>query len=92
MRPDTTQLGECLLNGENCTLVETALENLSDSGSVGSLTDITLQPPHKFNVAVSARSALVSYIPVYSVSRWADECGGCAQLLQWVRRTGDFLH
>ncbi|PIL32313.1 hypothetical protein GSI_05559 [Ganoderma sinense ZZ0214-1] len=46
--------GECGFNGENCTLIETALENLSPDGSnSGSLTDINVRSPHKFNVAAS---------------------------------------
>ncbi|KAM5544725.1 hypothetical protein V8D89_001623 [Ganoderma adspersum] len=47
------QTGTCGLNGENCALIETTLENLSDGGNSGSLTDINVRPPHAFNVATS---------------------------------------
>ncbi|KLO16766.1 hypothetical protein SCHPADRAFT_937629 [Schizopora paradoxa] len=44
------QTGNCLLNGEGCTLVETTLVNPTSAGS-GSSSDISLIPPHAFNVA-----------------------------------------
>ncbi|PIL32318.1 hypothetical protein GSI_05564 [Ganoderma sinense ZZ0214-1] len=40
----------CGFNGENCTLIETTLINVAP-GNVGSLTDISLIPPHKFSVS-----------------------------------------
>ncbi|KAM5544731.1 hypothetical protein V8D89_001629 [Ganoderma adspersum] len=43
------QTDECGFNGENCTLLETDLENLTPRNS-GSLTDISLIPPHVFSV------------------------------------------
>ncbi|KIM36831.1 hypothetical protein M413DRAFT_448950 [Hebeloma cylindrosporum] len=45
------QTGNCLLNGERCTTIETTLVNPNPSlpGS-GSSTDITLIPPHEFSV------------------------------------------
>jgi len=46
------QTGECLLNGENCTLMEMTLDNPTCPGC-GSSADISLIPPHKFNVATS---------------------------------------
>ncbi|CAE6471849.1 unnamed protein product [Rhizoctonia solani] len=45
------QTGECLLNGEKCTTLETSLRNPPSPGA-GSSTDVTLISPHKFNVAV----------------------------------------
>lgn len=39
------QTGNCGNNGEECTLVETTLENSS-----GSASDISLVPPHEFSV------------------------------------------
>ncbi|KAG8758782.1 hypothetical protein FRC12_009927 [Ceratobasidium sp. 428] len=39
----------CLLNGEKCSTVETTLKNPTSPGA-GSSTDVTLIPPHKFNV------------------------------------------
>ncbi|KAG8734785.1 hypothetical protein FRC10_011439 [Ceratobasidium sp. 414] len=39
----------CQLNGESCATVETTLKNPTSPGS-GSSTDVTLIPPHKFNV------------------------------------------
>ncbi|KAF9473063.1 glycopeptide [Pholiota conissans] len=44
------QTGPCLFNGEGCTLVETTLVNPTSPGS-GSSSDISLIPPHAFNVA-----------------------------------------
>ncbi|KAF9476659.1 hypothetical protein BDN70DRAFT_950401 [Pholiota conissans] len=44
------QTGPCLFNGEKCTLVETTLRNPTSPGS-GSSSDISLIPPHAFNVA-----------------------------------------
>ncbi|KAF8147387.1 hypothetical protein BJ912DRAFT_938556, partial [Pholiota molesta] len=44
------QTGPCLFNGEGCTLVETTLVNPTAPGS-GSSSDISLIPPHAFNVA-----------------------------------------
>ncbi|PIL32317.1 hypothetical protein GSI_05563 [Ganoderma sinense ZZ0214-1] len=40
------QTGDCGLNGENCTLIQTTLQN----GGSGSDTDISLVSPHKFSV------------------------------------------
>ncbi|PPQ65445.1 LOW QUALITY PROTEIN: hypothetical protein CVT26_000097 [Gymnopilus dilepis] len=45
------QTGECLLNGEGCTLVETTLVN-SNCVGCGSSSDISLIPPHAFSVPV----------------------------------------
>ncbi|KAG8683578.1 hypothetical protein FRC11_013352 [Ceratobasidium sp. 423] len=45
------QTGECLLNGDKCTTLETTLRNPPFPGA-GSSTDVTLIPPHKFSVAV----------------------------------------
>ena len=52
-------LGECGFNGENCTLIETTLENLSDGHNAGSLTDINVRPPHKLNFVASFKSVQV---------------------------------
>ncbi|OBZ68277.1 hypothetical protein A0H81_11970 [Grifola frondosa] len=46
------QTGECLLNGEECTLLEMTLGNPTVPGG-GSSTDISLIPPHAFNVEAS---------------------------------------
>ncbi|KAI0087986.1 glycopeptide [Irpex rosettiformis] len=45
------QTGECLFNGENCSLLEMTLTNPA-SGCIGcgSSADISLIAPHKFNV------------------------------------------
>ncbi|EUC59589.1 glycopeptide protein [Rhizoctonia solani AG-3 Rhs1AP] len=43
--------GPCKFNGEECTTLETTLRNPPSPGA-GSSTDVTLIPPHKFNVAV----------------------------------------
>ncbi|KAF7351754.1 Glycopeptide [Mycena sanguinolenta] len=43
------QTGSCGLNGENCTTVETTLVNPTSPGT-GSISDITLVPPHAFSV------------------------------------------
>ncbi|KAF8959258.1 glycopeptide [Flammula alnicola] len=43
------QTGNCLFNGEGCTLIETTLVNPTSPGS-GSSTDISLIPPHAFSV------------------------------------------
>ncbi|KAH7912369.1 glycopeptide [Hygrophoropsis aurantiaca] len=43
------QTGNCGLNGEECTMVETTLVNPTTPGS-GSATDVTLIPPHVFSV------------------------------------------
>ncbi|KAF8888272.1 glycopeptide [Infundibulicybe gibba] len=43
------QTGPCLQSGENCAIVETTLRNPPSPGA-GSSTDISLIPPHKFNV------------------------------------------
>ncbi|KAI1792185.1 glycopeptide [Ganoderma leucocontextum] len=43
------QTGDCGFNGENCTLIETTLENVAP-GNAGSLTGVSLTPPHKFSV------------------------------------------
>ncbi|EJD03419.1 glycopeptide [Fomitiporia mediterranea MF3/22] len=48
------QTGECGDNGESCTLVEATLKNPTTPGS-GSSADISLIPPHKFNVAAGFR-------------------------------------
>jgi len=45
------QTGPCLLNGENCALVEFNMNNPTCAGC-GSYVDISLIPPHKLNVAV----------------------------------------
>jgi len=45
------QTGECLFNGEGCTLFEASLQNPTAPGS-GSSADISLIAPHAFNVAV----------------------------------------
>jgi len=45
------QTGNCLLNGEGCSLVETTLVNPTCNGC-GSSTDISLIPPHAFSVPV----------------------------------------
>ncbi|KAI5115216.1 hypothetical protein M0805_008812 [Coniferiporia weirii] len=44
------QTGSCGFDGENCTLVETTLQNPVSPG-VASGTDISLIPPHAFSVA-----------------------------------------
>ncbi|TDL18844.1 hypothetical protein BD410DRAFT_792840 [Rickenella mellea] len=44
--------GNCGFNGENCTVVETTLQNPTTPGT-GSETDITLIPPHTFSVPVA---------------------------------------
>ncbi|KIJ60144.1 hypothetical protein HYDPIDRAFT_32565 [Hydnomerulius pinastri MD-312] len=46
------QTGECNTNGENCTLLETTLINPTCAGC-GSSTDISLIPPHAYNVETS---------------------------------------
>ncbi|KDR75027.1 hypothetical protein GALMADRAFT_248877 [Galerina marginata CBS 339.88] len=46
------QTGNCLLNGEGCTLVEMTLGNPTCPGC-GSSTDISLIPPHAYSVPVS---------------------------------------
>ncbi|KAI0341995.1 hypothetical protein BDW22DRAFT_224389 [Trametopsis cervina] len=46
------QTGECLFNGEHCTLLEMTLNNPTCTGC-GSSTDISLIPPHAFNVEAS---------------------------------------
>ncbi|KAF7793826.1 hypothetical protein EIP86_004947 [Pleurotus ostreatoroseus] len=46
------QTGECNFNGENCSLLEMNLANPTCPGC-GSSTDISLIPPHAFNVPVS---------------------------------------
>ncbi|KAF7351748.1 Glycopeptide [Mycena sanguinolenta] len=43
------QTGNCGLNGENCTVVEITLENPT-SPETGSVSDISLIPPHAFSV------------------------------------------
>ncbi|KAG8690223.1 hypothetical protein FRC08_010598 [Ceratobasidium sp. 394] len=43
------QTGNCLLNGENCSTLETTLKNPTCPGC-GSSTDVSLIPPHKFSV------------------------------------------
>ncbi|PIL32343.1 hypothetical protein GSI_05589 [Ganoderma sinense ZZ0214-1] len=43
------QTGNCGLNGDGCTIVETTLVNPTTAGS-GSSTDISLIPPLAFNV------------------------------------------
>ncbi|KAM5544737.1 hypothetical protein V8D89_001635 [Ganoderma adspersum] len=43
------QNDHCDFNGENCTLLETTLVNFAP-GNSGSLTGISLIPPHKFSV------------------------------------------
>lgn len=43
------QTGNCLLNGENCSTLETTLKNPTCAGC-GSSTDVSLIPPHKFSV------------------------------------------
>ena len=55
--------GECGFNGEDCTLIETTLENLAP-GNSGSLTDINVQPPHALNFVASFKS--VSVLPSHS--------------------------
>ncbi|GJE97621.1 glycopeptide [Phanerochaete sordida] len=44
------QTGSCGDNGESCTLVETTLRNPTSPG-LGSVSDISLIPPHSFSVA-----------------------------------------
>ena len=56
--------GECGFNGENCTLIETTLENLSDGNNAGSLTDINVRPPHKLNFVASFKSVVSSSSPL----------------------------
>ncbi|KAH7908236.1 hypothetical protein BJ138DRAFT_1116014 [Hygrophoropsis aurantiaca] len=46
------QTGPCLANGENCLLLETTLVNSVCEGC-GSSTDMSLIPPHAFNVPTS---------------------------------------
>lgn len=46
------QTGDCNLNGEGCTLVETTLNNPTCPGC-GSSTDISLIPPHAYSVPVT---------------------------------------
>ncbi|KAG9121102.1 hypothetical protein FRC07_003083 [Ceratobasidium sp. 392] len=43
------QTGNCLLNGENCSTLETTLKNPTCAGC-GSSTDVSLISPHKFSV------------------------------------------
>ncbi|TFK45149.1 hypothetical protein BDQ12DRAFT_743120 [Crucibulum laeve] len=43
------QTGGCLLNGENCIIVETTLKNPTTPGG-GSSTDLSLIPPHAFSI------------------------------------------
>ncbi|TBU27807.1 hypothetical protein BD311DRAFT_723604 [Dichomitus squalens] len=45
------QTGNCGLNGENCTTVETTLQNPTSPGN-GSCTYINLYPPHTFRQAI----------------------------------------
>ncbi|KAM5544735.1 hypothetical protein V8D89_001633 [Ganoderma adspersum] len=44
------QNGDCGFNGENCTLLQTTLLNFVPGENSGSLTDISLIPPHEFSV------------------------------------------
>ena len=46
--------GECLFNGEHCSLLEMTLVNPTQPGA-GSSTDISLITPHAFNVPTSFR-------------------------------------
>ncbi|EKM54286.1 uncharacterized protein PHACADRAFT_258034, partial [Phanerochaete carnosa HHB-10118-sp] len=46
------QTGNCGFNGENCTLMEMTLNDPTCPGC-GSSTDISLIPPHAFNVEAS---------------------------------------
>ncbi|KAI0745713.1 hypothetical protein C8Q76DRAFT_639600 [Earliella scabrosa] len=46
------QTGECLFNGEHCSLLEMTLVNPTQPGA-GSSTDISLITPHAFNVPTS---------------------------------------
>ncbi|KAF5376376.1 hypothetical protein D9757_008672 [Collybiopsis confluens] len=45
------QTGECGLNGDKCTTLEMTLKTPPTPGA-GSSTDVTLIPPHAFNVGV----------------------------------------
>ncbi|KAF9465152.1 glycopeptide [Collybia nuda] len=51
---DFTINGNCLFNGERCTLIETTLKNPTSPGG-GSSTDISLIPPHAFSVTSGFR-------------------------------------
>ncbi|KAJ6499318.1 hypothetical protein C8R45DRAFT_981965 [Mycena sanguinolenta] len=46
------QTGDCLFNGENCTLLELTMTNPVAAGG-GSSADISLIPPHSFSVPTS---------------------------------------
>ncbi|KAN0101273.1 hypothetical protein V8E55_001257 [Tylopilus felleus] len=48
----SSRLGPCNTNGENCVLLETTLINPTCAGC-GSSTDISLIPPHAYNVETS---------------------------------------
>jgi hypothetical protein len=64
--------GECLFNGEECTLIELNLNNPTTPGS-GSSADISLISPHAFNVP-AAFWYVLSYSFIYLVAGrfWAD--------------------
>ena len=53
--PADISADNCDFNGENCTLLETTLVNLAP-GNSGSLTAISLIPPHKFSVPTGFQS------------------------------------
>jgi len=67
------QTGECGFNGENCTLMEMTLGNPTCAGC-GSSTDISLIPPHAFNVQTS-----FSYYNGCNGQGTACSSGSCSQ-------------
>ncbi|KAK7454058.1 hypothetical protein VKT23_011571 [Stygiomarasmius scandens] len=46
------QTGNCKLNGEECMIVEMTLQNAVNGPGSGSSVDLSLIPPHKFNVPI----------------------------------------
>ena len=56
------------MNGENCTLVETTLQNVAP-GNSGSQTGISLASPHKFSLTSGFRSVSASFSSIIPAKR-----------------------
>ena len=61
--PADISIDHCDFNGENCTLLETTLVNFAP-GNSGSLTGISLIPPHKFSFPTGFQSVFDPSLPL----------------------------
>lgn len=99
MFSDTSSIGGCNFNGENCTLLETTLINPSCAGC-GSSSDISLIKPSVF-LKASARAVFKHILfnsHAFSVAtgfRYDKGCAGSGANCKWIRQSSEtylFIH